>query len=157
MKTQPHNSALEREQITACLEQHLTSILKEQPVMLAYLYGSVAERNTTQFSDVDIALVLDPVFTGSAYEHLQVAFTVAEDIEQVCDLPEADVRTIDNAPLSLQGQVLTTGNLLYSRDEEFRVEYEVAVRKRYLDFLPVQNMLQDAFFEQVSQEGLTGG
>jgi len=64
---------------------------------------------------------------------------------------------VDNAPLTVQGQVLTGGILLYSRDEAFRVEYEVYTRKKYFDFLPVARMMRGAFFEQLRQEGLVGG
>jgi len=132
-------------------------ILAKQPVMLAYVYGSVVEGNTLPSSDVDIGLVFGPVCGLSAYDRTQIEFLIATEIERSCHIREADVRSIDNAPLAVRGVVVTEGVLLYSRDEEFRVEYEVNTRKRYFDFLPVLGMMRDSFFRQVQEEGLIHG
>ena len=134
MKDRPHAINLDLEQIVPCLERELPQILADKPVLLGYLYGSVVDRLSSAFSDVDIALVFDPVYSGSGYERMQIEFAIAEEIEKRCTIPEADVRSIDQAPLMVQGQVLTDGVLVFSRDEVFRVDYEVAVRKRYFDF-----------------------
>jgi hypothetical protein len=53
--------------------------------------------------------------------------------------------------------VLSEGILLFSRDEEFRIQYEVLTRKLYFDFLPVLEMMRTAFFERLKQEGLNSG
>jgi len=125
--------------------------------MLAYLFGSVVEGTALPSSDVDIALVLGSGHNLTGYERMQLEFSIATDIERKCNIKEADVRSIDSAPLTVRGLVLTEGVLLYSRDEEFRVEYEVYNRKIYLDFLPVVEMMRRALFEQIGEEGLTGG
>lgn len=72
-------------------------------------------------------------------------------IIQTCQrgIPDADVRTIDTAPLRVQGMVLTRGILLYTRDEGFRVSYEVLTRKRYFDFQPTLKMMRRAYFAQM--------
>jgi len=41
---------------------------------------------------------------------------------------------------------------VYSRQEDFRVEYEVLTRKKYFDFLPVARMMQYAYFEQMDEQ-----
>ncbi|MGD2157345.1 MAG: nucleotidyltransferase domain-containing protein [Anaerolineales bacterium] len=122
--------------------------------MLAYLFGSVAEGYALLDSDVDIALILKPACPLSRYERMQLEFNIAEKVERHCQVSEADVRCVDRAPLTVQGSVITKGVLLFSRDEEFRVDYEVYTRKRYFDFLPVAKMMQRAFFKSLSQEGL---
>ena len=144
-------------EILFCLQREIPAILVERPVMIVYLYGSVVGGNTLPSSDVDIGLVLDPGCVLSAYERMQLEFSIAGEIEHRCNLREADVRSIDVAPLTVQGMVVTEGILLYSRDEEFRVQYEVYTRKRYFDFMPVVEMMRTAFFEHLQQEGLTGG
>lgn len=85
---------------------------------------------------------------------MQLEFDIAADIERRCDIQEADVRSIDIAPLTVQGMVVSEGELLYSRDETFRIEYEVHTRKRYFDFLPVVEMMRSTFFKHIQQEGL---
>jgi len=145
------------EQLLPCLRREMPDILGESPVMIAYLYGSVADGFALPFSDVDIALVFEPDCGLSAYERMLLEFDVAAEIERRCDIREADVRSIDTAPLTVQGQVLTQGVLLYSRDEDIRVEFEVNTRKRYFDFQPIETAMREAFFERILQEGLAGG
>jgi len=139
------------------LRQEMPDLLSARPVMLAYLFGSVAEGRSLPSSDVDIALVLEPNCGRPAYDRMKMEFDIAAEIERRCGIKEADVRSIDSAPLTVKGLVLTEGVLLYSRDEEFRVDYEVYTRKMYFDFLPVARMMREAFFKQLKEEGLTGG
>ena len=143
-----------KSELISLLERELPTILAERPIMLAYLFGSLAEGNALPSSDVDIALVFAPSLNLTTYERMQVEFSIATEIERRCNIKEADVRSIDSAPLTVKGSVLTEGVLLYSRDEEFRVEYEVYNRKVYLDFLLVVEMMREAFFEQLRKEGL---
>ena len=139
------------------LRTKMPEILAKQPVMLAYLYGSVVDGNMLPSSDVDIGLVFDPKCELSAYDRTEIEFLIAADVERSCNIREADVRSIDSAPLAVRGGVITEGVLLYSRDEEFRVEYEVHTRKRYFDFLPVIKMMRDSFFRQLQEKGLSDG
>ena len=135
----------------------MPAILVERPVMIAYLYGSVVDGTTLPSSDVDIGLVLNPGCALSAYERIQLEFSIAGEVERRCNLQEADVRSIDVAPLTVQGRVVTEGVLLYSRDEEFRVQYEVYTRKLYFDFLPVVETMRKEFFRNFQEEGLVSG
>jgi predicted nucleotidyltransferase len=139
------------------LQMKVPEILARHPVMLAYLYGSAVEGTLTPSSDVDIALVFDPKSGLSSYERMQIEFRIANEIERGCGIREADVRSVDNAPLVVQGMVVSEGIILYSRNEEFRVEYEVQTRKRYFDFLPVAEMMRDSFFEHLRKEGFGHG
>ena len=68
-------------------------------------------------------------------------------------ISEADVRSIDNAPLKVQGRVITACILIYSRDESFRIAYESRIRSRYLDYLPTAHMIQKEFYKRIEQEG----
>jgi uncharacterized protein len=157
MKDRARAMNFELAQIVSLLEKELPQILADQPVMLAYLFGSVVDQLTTAYSDVDIALIFDPSYNESGYERMQIEFAIAEEIEKSRLIPEADVRSIDRAPLMVQGSVLTNGMLVYSRDEGFRVDYEVSVRKKYFDFLPTQEMMQKSFFQHVLKDGLVNG
>jgi len=139
------------------LEAAMSGILIGKPVMLAYLYGSTVDGSRLPFSDVDIALVLEPNCLLSPYERMKLELDIAAETERLCGIQEADVRSIDAAPLTVQGMVVTEGILLYSRDEEFRIQYEVHTRKLYFDFLPVVEMMRAAFLNHIQQEGLASG
>jgi hypothetical protein len=59
---------------------------------------------------------------------------------------------MNDAPLMVQGKVVTEGILVYLRDEDFRVEYETLTRKRYFDFLPVARLMRRAYFEHMERD-----
>jgi predicted nucleotidyltransferase len=145
------NLAFPRHQVIDRLRAELPIILRERPVMIAYLYGSVAEGYALPNSDIDLALVLTPDHGLSAYQRTLMELDIAAEIEERCGLYSLDVRSINEAPVMAQGTVLTEGVILYSRQEDFRVEYEVLTRKKYFDFLPVARMMQRAYFEEMDQ------
>jgi predicted nucleotidyltransferase len=147
--------------IIELLKEHLPAILRDRPAMLAYVYGSMAEGCPLPGSDVDIALVWMPDAEQSAYERFSAELDIAAEIEAQTGIQNADVRSIDDAPLQVRGQVLTEGQLLYERDEDLRVEYEVYTRKRYFDFQPALERMRQAFFTRLEadlrKKGLYGG
>ena len=134
------------------LRQTLPAVLRERPVMLAYVYGSIAEGCPLPASDVDIALVWMPDLEQSPYERLNAELDIALEIEEQTGIQNTDVRSINDAPLKVQGRVLTKGKLLYERDEDLRVEYEVYTRSRYFDFQPVLEMMRQAYFERLEAD-----
>lgn len=141
---------MEAARIIERLEQHLPKILEQRPVLAAYVHGSVVKGCFRPTSDIDVALVLNPDHPLTAYQRLQLELQIETEIEESCNIPRADVRSIDHAPLRVQGQILTQGKLLYSGDEEARVAHEVQIRKRYFDFEPVLKRMQKAYFARLT-------
>jgi hypothetical protein len=47
--------------------------------------------------------------------------------------------------LVVKGRILGEAELIYSRAEEKRVEFETQVRQSYFDFLPVIHRYQEAY------------
>ena len=97
-----------------------------------------------------------------AQQHLQrpLADLVVADVEAVvtqAHLEPGDVLIRQDEPatalyLILRGRVVTEGVLLYSRDEEGRVAFEVASRNEYFDFLPAYRA-----YQQMSLARMAGG
>jgi len=138
--------------IVELLKQHLPDTLRHYPVLLAYVYGSVAMGCATPLSDLDIALVLAPDCGLDAYQQFMMELDIEAEIERRCGFQNADVRSINDAPLRVQGRVVTRGLLLYSKDEEFRMAYEIRTRKRYFDFQPVLAMMREAYFARLEAD-----
>ncbi len=105
------------------------------PSAWPYLYGSTVTGLTTPFSDIDIALVADEEM--APLDRLNLMLRVRLDLEEECDSPDIDVRVINDAPLTLQGKVVTDGIPVYVKDERKRIEFETSTRMRYFDYLPV--------------------
>jgi predicted nucleotidyltransferase len=136
------------------LKANIGSILESYPIRLAYLYGSAAAGNSTPFSDVDIALVADRELVPR--ERLKLMLEIEVKLADQCDIHDADVRIINDAPLVFRGRVACDGILLYARDEATRIEFETTTRDAYFDYLPVHRKLQEAFFADVRERGLHG-
>jgi predicted nucleotidyltransferase len=136
------------------LQQLLPRVLVNRPIALAYLYGSATTGQTTPFSDVDIALVIDENLTP--LERLKLTLRLQLELADHCNLSNADVRIINDAPLVFRGRVVCDGSLVYARDEQLRIEFETATRLRYFDYQPVHRSIQDAFFADLRERGLYG-
>lgn len=140
--------------VVSQLHQILPSVCGNQPVQLAYLYGSTVTGHTTPFSDVDIALLttepLAPLARLRLIQHVQAR------LYDDCGLVDVDVRIINDAPLVLQGRVVTDGVLLYARNEQARIDFETTTRMHYFDYLPIHERLQEAFFDTIRTRGLYG-
>lgn len=141
-------------QLVARLRRCLPHLFHNQPVSLAYLYGSAATGQQHPFSDIDIALVL--LKDLAPLERLKLILRLQVDLADECGISNADVRIIDDAPLVLRGKVVCNGILVYARDERERVEFETYTRLRYFDYLPLHRRLQDAFFADLKERGLHG-
>ena len=145
------------ENLVIHLRQILPDILRDTPISLAYLYGSRAIGQSLPTSDVDIALLIcqenDHPSPLSPTNRAQLEFAVEGALEKQ-DVPNPDVRIIDDLPLTFHGEVAIHGIRLYSRNEIARVEFETRTWKAYLDFAPVARMMQQSFLDHVQTHGL---
>jgi predicted nucleotidyltransferase len=142
-------------EIISRLKAHAPEILAHFPVDMAYLHGSVAHGRPLPSSDVDIALVLTEL--PPPYERLTLEFKIQAALEDACDLTNLDVRTINEAPLMVKGSIIQEGLLLYSRDKDRRLAFEILTRKKYFDYQPTAARMQQAFLSYIRRKGLSGG
>jgi predicted nucleotidyltransferase len=122
----------ERERVLQVLREVLD---KEQGLCTAYVHGSFVEK--VPFRDIDIALYYHPVPEFNLLDReleLEVALEEAL-IEAGFRLP-VDVRIINQAPLSFRYRVIKDGDLLLARDDNCRVDFEMATFSEYFDFAP---------------------
>jgi predicted nucleotidyltransferase len=137
------------------LKATIAPVLARYPVAMAYLYGSMARGRPLPTSDIDIALVLTN--PPAPYERLKLELTIQADLEDASQLRELDVRSINQAPLMVQGRILQEGLLLYERDRELRIAFEVLTRKKYFDYLPTAEWLDEQFLTVIREKGLPYG
>jgi hypothetical protein len=141
-------------QLVTVLRSTLPRLLSGQPVALAYLYGSSATGQTHPFSDTDLALVIDQGL--SSLERLKLILRLQVDLADACDIRNADVHVINDAPLIFRGKVVCEGIVVFVRDESERIAFETTTRMRYFDYLPVHRQMQDDFFADLRERGLYG-
>lgn len=117
------------------LQQASEEIFSSYPVLFAYVYGSYAKGAVHPFSDLDIAVFIS---SQSTHPPLETELSLALGIDEFLDHSvETDVRSINTLPIMVIGNILTEGILIYSKDDSARVDFEVGMRKKYFDFLPV--------------------
>jgi predicted nucleotidyltransferase len=152
------NGKIKLMDITSILSQlktGLPGILTRYPVVAAYLFGSVAQDQATPLSDVDIALVFSQE-KYSSLMRLELELEIEDQVSRVCEIPNVEVRIINDAPLMIKGEVLTKGVLIFSKDEEARIEFETRTRMEYFDFIPVATFLTNSHLAHVREQGLNG-
>ena len=106
----------------------------KEPVLFAYLYGSFLGEGF--FRDIDIAVYFD----SPAFKDSSDMFNYSLALSAECDMATSgvtfDLRPLNLAPLPFRFDVVTQGRVLYTRDEELRVDFEARTRSLYFDFLP---------------------
>lgn len=121
-------------------------VFKETPVLFAYLYGSYAKGLSHPFSDLDVGIYVEGLDTKASLDlELSLALLIDEKLDHIL---QSEVRVVNHLPLVVKGRILADSELIYSRAEDKRIEFETQVRKAYFDFLPVIHHYQDAYRER---------
>jgi predicted nucleotidyltransferase len=135
------------------LFSRLADILANLPVIAAYLYGSYLDHSFNKKSDIDIALLFKDSIDG--HDATKIELNISAQLDQHFAVP-FDVRSINDAPLKVKGEILTQGKLVFCADEELRVDFETFVRSRYFDFLPSLRAMRKTYFSAVKSGGIIG-
>jgi predicted nucleotidyltransferase len=126
-----------------------SGIFKNSPVLFAYLYGSIALDQAHRFSDLDVAICIAPGMSAKEGLSLELALSLEID-RQLVGGPPSDVRIMNWLPLTVAGQIVTDGILLYCRDDDARIDYETFIRCAYFDFSPVIRNFQKDYLEHIA-------
>lgn len=122
-------------------------IFGETAVLFAYLYGSYAKGLSHRFSDLDVGIFVEGLGMKACLDQeLSLALRIDENLDHTV---QSEVRILNHLPLVVKGRILAYGELIYSRDERIRIEFETQVRKAYFDFLPVIHQYQNAYRERL--------
>ena len=106
----------------------------KEPVLFAYLYGSFLGEGF--FRDIDVAVYFDtPAFKDSS-DTFNYSLALSAECDMATTGVTLDLRPLNLAPLPFRFDVVTRGRVLYTRDEELRVDFEARTRSLYFDFLP---------------------
>jgi predicted nucleotidyltransferase len=138
------------------LKAGLAPALTRFPVEMVYLHGSMARGHPLPDSDVDLAIVLQEPLPPP-YEQLKLELDVQAAIEDACGLTNVDVRAINTAPITVQGNVLQEGLRLYARDLTQCATFESLVRRMYFDYRPRAEAMQAAMLRHMREKGLRYG
>ena len=113
--------------ILRVLEKH------EETVLFAYLFGSTAHGEGVRRSgDIDIAVFLSH---GSRESYFEIKLSLHADLCRALQRNDVDLLVLNTATnLVLLEQIVRTGIVLCDRQEDKRIDFELGVIHRALDF-----------------------
>jgi len=125
---------------------------KQKYVKLAYLFGSVAEGKEGKLSDVDIAIFLDESLSKSERFHLQLK--LISGLTSIMKTDRIDLVIMNDAPLSLNYEIIKANRPLLVRDKEEKIDFEHGILSRYLDRRYYEKRWSAGFLRKVAERGI---
>lgn len=101
-------------------------------IEVGYIFGSRAKGKDNKLSDIDIGILVDEKKVPKDVPYGYKA-KVITDLISILKTEKVDLVILNESPLFLCFRVIHDGEILYSKDEKKRIEFEVKIISRYLD------------------------
>jgi len=103
-------------------------------VLLCYLYGSYVSGNRSEFSDIDLGILLDRIYK----KHYLYLVDLSLEIEkEFGNKIEIDFCVLNDATPRFLYNIIKSGRIIHSKDETFQHEFEIRVLYDYLEIKPL--------------------
>ena len=117
------------------LKRVLNAIFKDlKEIKLAYLYGSYALGYQTEFSDIDIGILLNENFNPNYLYTIELSLKIEIMFDYRINI---DLRILNGAPPRFLFEVIKNGIIIFMRDKDFFHEFEIKVLSEYQDIKPM--------------------
>jgi len=116
-----------------------------EEVVAAYLYGSLASGDTGH--DLDIG-----VFVRGEVDFLRLGTLLEMHLFGAGIKIPVDLRTLNDAPIWVKYKVIKEGIRVYESSHDEAAELEASIILEYLDFKPILEAYDRAFWERVLGE-----
>ena len=118
---------------------------KEKGILFCYLFGSFAYQNFNSKSDVDVAVFLDKEKNKDFFKtRLELIANLSRLLKK-----EADVIILNTTNSALfKYTILREGKLIFTRDVEKMVDFELRTTQGYYDFMPFSEKYNKAYIER---------
>jgi len=118
-----------------------------QKAELVYLFGSFAKSTFTRFSDIDFAFLYDSKF--DKHKLFEIRLDLIGALQQILK-KEVDVVILNFAPPLLRFEAIN-GILLYEKNRQIRVDFEVKIIQEYLDTKYIRIIDSQYLFRRISE------
>lgn len=125
---------MNQEQKDSLISRITDLLLRQEPVLFAYLYGSFL--GAGPFRDLDVGAYADPVAFKSNNEMFSYGLSLAAKVDLAISGVTVDLRLLNLAPTPFKFSVITRGKVIFTKDEQKRIDFEARIRNLYFDFLP---------------------
>jgi predicted nucleotidyltransferase len=126
------------------------SLSCRKEVVAAYLFGSCVSERSTQFSDIDIGLLIDSSVNRGDYGTIKL--DVINGLIEEFSFDRFDVVILNAAPPLLSHEILKKGLLLFSGDEKQRIEFAARETARYLDTIHLRKIQDRVLHEKIRRK-----
>ena len=121
--------------------EQVRAVLAPFPAIAAcYVYGSAQQNRLRANSDVDIAVLLE---RGGALTLTQ-RLDLTDELQQIFNR-QVDFGILDLKQLIYASQVISTGKVIYCRDDNWRMEFSGAVYSRYAQLRYERRVVEQAY------------
>lgn len=114
------------------------ALKKEKAVVFAYLFGSQATHQAGKLSDTDIAIFFRPEVKSTNYFKRKISLLAI--LSKTLKSENIDLVILNEAPVTLNYQILRSGKLLFSKNEVSRIRFIMRTFSFYLDQAPLRNL-----------------
>jgi predicted nucleotidyltransferase len=112
---------------------------------IAYVYGSFLSRD--DFRDIDIALLLDDLSDKDSFQ--KYVADAGDRLEEALEFHAAcDVRVLNDLPVWLGFEIISTGRPLYVHHEDDRIDFETRVTVEYQDMKFMYDLFDREYLAQ---------
>jgi predicted nucleotidyltransferase len=116
------------------IREKIAAVLAQMPeIAFAFLHGSFLSEPS--FRDIDLGIFVRGVDRS---EYWNYEYRLSKEIENTLSSSFViEAKVINEAPLSFRFHVIT-GKLLFTRDEDFVVDFMIHTARDYLDMAPLR-------------------
>ena len=138
--------------ITGHDKRLLAFLAGQEYVKLAYLFGSVVGGRGGKLSDVDIAVFLDESLKKRDMFNLHVK--LISELTSILKTDKLDLVIMNDAPLTLNYEIIKANRPLLVRDEEKKIDFEHGILSSYLDRRYYEKRWASEFLKKVAEGGI---
>lgn len=108
-----------------------------EEVLLCYLYGSYVLGNKSEFSDIDLGILLDSTFKK---DYLYLVDLSLEIEKEFGNKIEVDLCILNDATPRFLYNIIKNGRNIHSKDDTTQHEFEIRILYDYLEIKPILDM-----------------
>ncbi|NPV73557.1 MAG: nucleotidyltransferase domain-containing protein [Pelotomaculum sp.] len=127
----------------------LAGIFASYPEIIAvYLFGSCLESKESA-RDVDLALLLEQPVKSQVDIYMSLYPRLAQMLAPL----EPDLLFLHSSSLPVRFEAVSTGEVIYSSDDDRRTDFEYIVSGEYMDFKYHLDLARQELFEALMEDG----
>lgn len=121
----------------------LASVVSKYNAVAVYLFGSQVDGGADAMSDVDIGVIF-----GDQEISLDDLLFLQDDLQRLFGPAPVDLVLLEKAAITVAYKAISQGELIYSKCDQSRTDFEERVIRSYQDFAPFLSM----FYREVKEE-----